>query len=155
MFQLYLCTDRLVCLSWIFSHTGKLDKISKKSVFVMNRLSAIQRLCDKHPIKCMHVPGIQNQWDAISRCVSHGWILKTFFFTGIVPDSDSSEQSSSYIIPVMVPNPSLHVPNDVSCSSTVDNVSHSGTVGKSVIGHQTLVDASRCYSFKKFCLVTE
>ena len=42
--ELHLFTDSMVALAWINSYVNRLDKMNKRSVFILNRLKHITRL---------------------------------------------------------------------------------------------------------------
>ena len=80
--DLQIDSDSLVALSWIHSYSVKLDKLSKCSVFVKNRLHEINELCDKHPIQFSFISGVENPADCITRGMSQKQLLKSSYFTG-------------------------------------------------------------------------
>jgi len=82
---LHLYTDSLVSLQWVTSAAHKFDKMNKRSVFVMNRLTDIQRLCEIHSVVFDFVPGAQNPADYVTRRISYKCLIKSNYLTGIVP----------------------------------------------------------------------
>ena len=69
--ELVVLSDSLVALSWINAYNNKLDKMQKRSVFVMNRLSQINKFCDTHPVTFSFINGCSNPADFIIRCISY------------------------------------------------------------------------------------
>ena len=105
---LCLYTDGLVSLYSLESCVYKLDKMNKKSVFVMNRLSEIQRLCEIHPVKFMFISGTQNHSDYITRCVSYKVLIETNYLCGLsetVPLEQNVQDLMCVVI--LIPNPNI------------------------------------------------
>lgn len=104
-------TDSLVSLHWLDSFSNKLDKMSKISVYVMNRLSEIQTLCNSFKvsssssIKFSFLPGVQNPADCVTRCISHKVLMKTSYISGPVFPLDSMGVDVGDILTVTIPNP--------------------------------------------------
>ena len=71
-----------------------------KTIYVMNRLENIKKLCMLHAIEFYHVPGLLNPADCTTRELSGQVLLKTTFYSG--PDMTSI---SNDIYKVLVPNP--------------------------------------------------
>ena len=103
---LCLYTDGLVSLYSLESCVYKLDKMNKKSVFVMNRLSEIQRLCEIHPVKFMFISGTQNHSDYITRCVSYKVLIETNYLCGL-SETVPLEQNVQDLMCVVIPNPNI------------------------------------------------
>ena len=80
--ELNLYSDSLVALSWINNYVDKLDKMSKRSVFIMNRLNHILKLCDTFPVTFRFVSGIENPADYTTRPISYNQLVKTNYWTG-------------------------------------------------------------------------
>ena len=110
-----LYTDSIVSLSWINSYVNKLDKMNKRSVFIMNRLDHIQKICEKNnPVRFCFVIGILIPADCITRSMSYKQLLKTNYFTG--PEFLSSERdeasSKDDTFDIVVPNSKLKSLNE-------------------------------------------
>jgi hypothetical protein len=103
--ELIVCSDSMVALQCIHAYDTKLDKMQKKSIFVLNRLSKIQRLCEEHPIKFLFTAGLDNPADCVTRCLSYNILIKTSFLRGpkFLRESKSEEDRFS----VIVPNPEI------------------------------------------------
>lgn len=80
--ELEIYTDSLVCLNWLNSKINKLDKLRNLSVFVINRLNSICRLCEVFPVKYKFCAGAENPADCISRPLSYNQLLKSNYFSG-------------------------------------------------------------------------
>ena len=100
-----LYTDSLVCLNWLNSHVNKLDKLSKLSVFVKNRLNKVQKMCDEYPITFSFVDGIENPADLMTRATSYktlkasNWVTGPKFLTTV-----DNEMSRMDILTFCIPN---------------------------------------------------
>ena len=107
--ELEIFSDSLVSLSWLNSYSSKYDKMQKKSVFVLNRIEHINKLCDIHPVKFSFVSGIENPSDCITRCLSHKLLLKSNYYSGpdFLKEVFSVKTSRDDIFSVTIPNPSL------------------------------------------------
>lgn len=104
-----LFTDSLITLHWINSYTHKLDKMQKRSVFVLNRLEYIARKCENNQITFCFMSTNENPADCLTRPCSYGKLIKTSFITGNVPSLYDSGVLSDFR--VAVPNP--HLPESV------------------------------------------
>ena len=104
--NLQLYADSLVALSWINKYVNKLDKMQKCSVFVMNRLESISRMCSVNAVTFQFVSGLENPADVITRPISYKQLLKTNFHSG--PQNLNSERGPQPDegICFRVPNPS-------------------------------------------------
>ena len=80
--KLYIYTDSMVTLSWLKGYFINYDKMQKRSVLVMNRLSQINNLCNSHPITFRYIEGKENPADYISRPVSYNQLKRTNYFSG-------------------------------------------------------------------------
>ena len=98
-------TDSLCCIHWIKSSTLKLDKMSKISVFVKNRLQTLQALCDRSSVTFKFISGEINPADAVTRCLSYKQLGKTNFLKG--PDLQLIYGNGPFSneFTVTVPNP--------------------------------------------------
>ena len=97
--EINVYSDSLVVLHWLNSYAIKLDKMSNKSVFVMNRLNQIVKLCQDFPVKFSFTAGLDNPADIVTKCFSYKKLMKTNFFTG--PDFliESKCSDVSFVIP--------------------------------------------------------
>ena len=114
--DLKVYSDSYVALSWINSYSVKLDKMNKHSVFTMNRLEKIHKLCEKYPVQFSFVDGICNPADCITRPMSHRLLKQSNYLTG--PKFLTDQQlhiSRADIIKFTVPKVSTnsHVVNPV------------------------------------------
>ena len=121
--KLYLFTDSACCLNWLTSATRRLDKLQKLSVFVNNRILAIQRLCDKTPVQFGFISGNRNPADCVTRSISYGQLIKTNYITG--PDITSLHEHCAIddSLRVMVPCPE-HVSTDTVVHKASINVAN-------------------------------
>ena len=99
--DLTLLTDSLVCLAWLNDYTKSYSNMNKKSVFVLNRLEEIRRLCDKHLVCFKFIAGIENPADKITRPVSYKILEKTNYLTGPKIDLLRNSQDD---MQVLIPN---------------------------------------------------
>ena len=105
--ELEVYTDSLVSLSWLNASLNKLDKMQKRSVFVLNRINHIKKLCEKHPVKFSFVSGTENPSDCITRCLSYKKLMQTTYFSGpeFLSSSYLPEMSREDLLTVIIPNP--------------------------------------------------
>lgn len=52
-------SDSAVTLNWLNSHINRFDKMRKRSIFVMNRLHHIQKLCGTFPVTYKFCAGVE------------------------------------------------------------------------------------------------
>ena len=145
-----LYTDSIVSLSWINSYVNKLDKMNKRSVFIMNRLDHIQKICEKNnPVRFCFVSGILNPADCITRPMSYKQLLKTNYFTGPEVLSSERDEASSKVdtFDIIVPNPKLNSLNENSFPISASQLSESQILAESNPEHLVLLD--KCSSFSK------
>ena len=55
--KLFAFTDSVCCIHWLRSAVIKLDKLSKLSVFIKNRLKYLQDLCEQVPVTFKFIAG--------------------------------------------------------------------------------------------------
>ena len=79
---IHALTDSIISLCWLKSKVVTLDKIDRKNVFVNNKLDAIVRLCNTHPIIFDHVAGEANLSDCVTRETSCKSLIKSGFLGG-------------------------------------------------------------------------
>lgn len=105
--ELEVYTDSLVSLSWLNASLNKLDKMQKRSVFVLNRINHIKKLCEKHPVKFSFVSGTENPSDCITRCLSYKKLMQTNYFSGpkFLSSSHLPEMSREDLLSLIVPHP--------------------------------------------------
>ena len=101
--NLLLYTDNLVCLNWIYAHSVKLDKISKRAPFVLNRLHTIDNLCKIRPVSFKFCAGVHNPADCATRPISHKLLLRTSYHS--CPDLASLEKLDQDLPQIRVPHP--------------------------------------------------
>lgn len=81
--NLFLYTDSMVSLSWLSLYHAKMAKMqSKRSVFVMNRLSSVGELCETHSITFKFIMGTANPADFASRPVSYKLLTSSNYLSG-------------------------------------------------------------------------
>lgn len=102
-----LFTDSLVCMSWLQSYSEKFAKLNKLSVFVLNRLNSITRLCSDYSIQFKFCAGRDNPADCITRPFSYALLKRTAYLTG--PNFSAAQPDVSS---VFIPNPVLSVDSD-------------------------------------------
>ena len=68
--ELCVYSDSLVSLSWLNSYSSEMSKMQKRTVFVMNRIHRIVRLCEEHSIQYSFISGVENPVDVVTRCFS-------------------------------------------------------------------------------------
>ena len=103
--EINLFTDSLCSLHWLKAAAYGFEKMEKRSVFIMNRLRYIQRLCESFPITFLFVSGKVNPADCITRCISYKVLLKTNYISGPNPTDSYNENYSSEDISLTLPNP--------------------------------------------------
>ena len=101
--ELELYTDSMVSLHWLQSYAYKYDKMQKRSVFIMNRLRAIDELCKVCPVTFNFVEGFNNPADCLTRPFSHKQLLKTNYFSG--PEFLKSKENVKSDFSLLIPNP--------------------------------------------------
>ena len=149
--ELRVYSDSLVSLSWLNSYSSEMSKMQKRTVFVMNRIHRIVRLCEEHPIQYSFISGVENPADAVTRCFSYRRLLQTSYYKG--PEFLSSRKSrelSQDILSFTVPNvyesemegrfTSAHQDINVKVAVVAEGVEH-------------LVSVNRCSSFHKLAAV--
>ena len=105
--ELRLYSDSMVALCWLNACTHKLEKMNKRSTFILNRIEAICKLCEVHPIKFEFVSGIENPADKTTRAMSYKQLIKSNFFTGpiFLKTSGNEQLSRSETFQIIIPNP--------------------------------------------------
>ena len=137
--ELELYSDSLVSLSWINKCVNKLDKMQKCSVFVMNRLNSIIKLCNVYPVKFHFIAGKDNPADFITRTVSYKMLLKSNYLTG--PEFLTGPPPAQSDITFVVPNTHAKTECTIGCE------------GESVCANLAVIPADRYSSFHKLVTV--
>ena len=108
--SLFVYSDSMVAITWINSYSNKLEKMTKRNAFVLNRLEYITRLCDKHSITYKFVVSSENPADFTTRPTSYKVLAKSNYLTGpnLVTDSNASTSRDDTLV-VTVPNPRLEL----------------------------------------------
>ena len=148
--ELRVYTDSLVALSWLQSYAVKFDKMQKMSVFVINKLEHLSKLCNLHAVHFSFIAGVDNPADCITRSLSYKQLMKTNYFTGPVLSNCDIRSAKMDTLNVTIPNP---------CSLPGGNLANPANVQVAV----TNVDNPptdyytdlllRCSSFKKLVAV--
>lgn len=74
-----LFTDSMIALHWLNSYGYKLCKLS---VFVLNRLESINKLCNVHAVSFNFVDTGSNPSDCMTRAMSYKMLIKSDYITG-------------------------------------------------------------------------
>ena len=99
-----LFSDSLVALSWVNSWTHGLEKMNKRSTFVINKLNEIEKICREFPVDFKFISGSGNPADFITRCVSYKLLMKSNYFLG---PSEEQTEASKDVFSFKVPNPNF------------------------------------------------
>ncbi|XP_068225135.1 uncharacterized protein [Palaemon carinicauda] len=92
--DLGLFSDSFVALSWLKSFSHRFDKMQKRSVFVMNKLNHIIKLCEGRSVGFSFVSGMDNPADKITRCLSFKSLMKSNYHKGPnIRDLDQASRS--------------------------------------------------------------
>lgn len=106
--NLILYTDSYIALNWLNSYVVKLDKLKNLSVFTINRLSRVIKLCEKKPITFKFVSGVENPADFVTRAISSKKLRGSNYLSGpkFLYNKELNETiSNSDLIEVTVPSP--------------------------------------------------
>ena len=110
--NLRLFTDSTISLSWVKALVSHLDKMSGKSVFIMNKLESIRKMCKTHQVEFGCIPGLVNPANWTTRQVSGKLLVKSCYHSGPPPT-----QMESLDCRVLVPNPiEVNVENAMDCT---------------------------------------
>ena len=145
--ELVLYSDSLVALSWLSAYNNKLEKMQKRSVFVQNKITQINRLCELHPVNFTFINGCVNPADYITRCVSYRQLCHTNYLTG--PDMNRSKELSTEFMSFVVPNQYFN-PGDPVPAQELET--HAGTTLLND-GSERLVQKDRYSNFRHLVLV--
>jgi len=99
-----LFSDSTISLHWLAAFSRTFDKMQKPSVFVMNRLAFIERLCQKFPISFDFIATNANPADCLSRCISYSNLQKSCYING--PEF-LTEPAAGSDLEVTIPNPAV------------------------------------------------
>ena len=80
--SLKLFSDSIISLSWVEALVSRFEKMRGRSVFVMNKLESIRKLCQTHSVEFCYIPGSENPADYTTREVSSRVLSRTCFHTG-------------------------------------------------------------------------
>ena len=138
---LSLYSDSMVALNWISSSTLKLDKMQKKSTFVLNRLNSIAKRCDEFPVTFKFIAGLDNPADCVTREMSYKQLSTSCYLSGPVASADTAAELMY----------SFKVPRDCLAGTGVVVESSTGTVSCTEL--QCLIPLERYSSFHKLVSV--
>ena len=103
--DLHILTDSQVCMAWLYSFNNSYEKMNKRSIYVLNRLTSINNLCKNRPVRFAHIAGNENPADAITRCLSQKILTKSNYFSG--PDLELLNDNDSDVSSIVIPNPNI------------------------------------------------
>ena len=147
--ELLLYTDSICSLHWLNSYVSKMDKMQRLSIFVMNRINAIQRLCEKIPVKFCFVPGKGNPADSTTRSFSYNTLMKTNFLRG--PDFNFIHNEFNDLS-VVIPNP-LVVDGDAHTTNHNVYVGFNSELPGNKLKVQHLIDPNDISDFRRLVLL--
>ena len=115
--------------------------MNKRSIFIMNRLSHISKLCEIHPVRFQFVSGYKNPADQLTRPVSFKQLMKSNYFSGpeFLKGGNEPNLSEEDCLSIIVPNP-FAVPGDVVPEFSRNSQVTLGTLGGESIEYLVLVD---------------
>ena len=134
--KLKLFSDSSIALSWISSYGEKFAKMSRRNVFVMNRLNSIMQHCNKFPVYYNFTAGKENPGDCTTRPISYNILSKSSYWTGPNPDTVTDES-----LAIVIPSPKI---SDGETSSYASSV---------ICNIEPLVDSAKFSSFKRLIRV--
>ena len=149
--SMFLFTDSLIALNWINSFNHKMDKIQKRSVFAINRLCSITKLCAEFPVSFNFIAGEDNPSDLMTRPISYKQLIKSTYLSGpmfLANFNDSSLDDN--LLQVIVPNPLARLEDSTEVSAKVATLA--GSVQKEPAG--CCIDFDRFSSLNKLVSVT-
>lgn len=150
--EMVLFTDSLCSLQWLNASSSKMDKMQKRTVFVMNRINHIQKLCERFPVRFSFITGKYNPADSVTRCLSSKQLQKSSF----LGNSNFNILEGDIVgTSVIIPNP-LTLPNyDSECNP--EQVSSPIIPCMSLISQTTVpqhfLDPGKCSNFRKLVLI--
>ena len=152
--EMVLFTDSLCSFHWLNASSYKMDKMQKRTAFVMNRINHIQRLCERFPVRFSFISGKENPADSVTRCLSYKQLQKSSFLGN--PNLNVLEGDLEGVS-VVIPNPLTLMDNGYSMSGLVNMDSELEvpcTSLPSQVGvKKHFLDPSECSSFRKLVLV--
>ena len=80
--KLHCFSDSTISLNWIFAKSAKTLKIERKGCKINNALDKILSLCEESPVEFVHISGIHNPSDVLTRTISSTVLAKSNFLTG-------------------------------------------------------------------------
>ena len=147
--ELLVFTDSLCSLHWLIASSYKMEKMQKRTVFVMNRINHIQKLCEHFPVRFCFIPGKDNPSDSVTRCLSHKQLLKSSFLSNTdVSIFDSNFEGMSIIIP----NP-LTLDDDAANPEESEHEVPSTSLHSQVEVTEHILDPDDFSSFRKLVLL--
>ena len=111
--SLILYTDSMVSLSWLRSYHCQLEKRqSKTSIFIMNRLNQIGKICERHSVTFKFIEGCFNPADVMTKPISHKLLMRSNYISGPECIYDAAQDS---VISVTLPDKTFKIQN-LTCS---------------------------------------
>ena len=115
--KMKLFSDSSISLNWLAQYSITYKKMNKISVFNINRLKNVEKICSEFPIEFSHVAGKENPADCITRPISYNVLSKSKYWVG--PELPSELDK---VLTVTIPNPRLEVDENIFVqSAVVDN----------------------------------
>ena len=130
--DLFCFSDSMCALNWVNNSVNKLAKMQKQSPFVMNRLSAIEKLCEIKPINFRFIAGFENPADPVTREISYKQLKNTCYLTGpsfIGRDDFAECQEFSFT----VPNPLAQVKSEQLECTQAEIASQAHSISSTVV----------------------
>ena len=131
-----------------------MDKMQKRTVFVMNRINSIQKLCERFPVKFCFISGKSNPADCVTRCLSYKQLLKSTYLCG--PSWKSDYQNGSDMV-FVIPNPltqeGIDGCNEGTPQVSVDSENTSANYSYPTSEHNHLIALDKFSSFHKLVLI--
>ena len=106
--DLHLFTDSMVCIHWLTNYCIKFEKMQKRSNFVLNRLKAVDELCQVTPVQFHYIEGYENPADYVTRPISIKLLEKTNYLSGptVLNDNLNNAQDIGLTVPQTFTQPS-------------------------------------------------
>ena len=83
MDKVFLFSDSMVALNWVFNYSIRFKNFnSKNSFFVRNKLLKISELTDAQPVSFRFIAGKQNPSDLTTRVITYRQYCKSNFLSG-------------------------------------------------------------------------
>ena len=108
--NLHVYTDSYVALNWLKQYV-ELDKMRNLSVFTLNRLQKIAKLCETKSVVFKFVNGSQNPADFTTRPISAKLLAKSNFLSGpeFLTKKESEIPERQDLLEVQIPNPKARI----------------------------------------------